>query len=159
MATILSDLGTKNALGARGDLSTALVNADDACGTILYATVRFASQTFGVSDILELVPANLVPIGSVVAPELCTVWCSATGGVTAMNIGTTSSASAYANALAPVAVTVKSWATSGTGPAQTTGTANAAIRVTTQEAIIATLTNGTPVAAAYVFRVAYIAKA
>ena len=160
MATILSDLSTKNALGARGDLSTALVNGDDAAGTVLYATVRMPTTTYTSGDILELVPANLVPIGSVLSPELSTVWCSVLPGASAnvlTKIGVGSDDDAYSSSLTiALAKTVYHLANGGTAPAQLTGTP---IRVTTQETINATLTfTGTAAATQFVFRIAYIVK-
>jgi hypothetical protein len=110
---------------------------------------------------LTLVPANLVPLGSVVCPELSTVYASTLGGITGIDIGTTTDPDAYCDGLVPVALTAKHWANCGTIPAQLSGTANAAIRPggsTLQENISATLAITGGIATVLVFRIAYIVK-
>ena len=163
MANTNSDLATKQA-AAKLDPSAGVINMDDACGVVLYATAKVTiPATPTVNDTITIIPAELLPIGAVVIPQLSSVYLATDPGTAlTLDIGLVSDPDCYADALAlTVAATASatgavSFDKSGTAPAYLV----TPYRILTQEAIIATVTVSTAVdATVAIFTIAYRAKA
>lgn len=157
MATIKSDLVTKQE-AALTDITAGLEHGDDFAGIVLYATaIVTIPATPEVDDIIELVPAEAVPAGAVVIPQLSHVYCVTDPG-TALNldIGIADLEDKFADNLALTAAGLVSFAASGTPP---DGIASP-YRMADPADIIATVKTSTGVVETVaVFTIAYRAKA
>ena len=152
-----SDLITKQAAAQR-DPSAGLVNGDDALGIVLYATAQITiPATPTVGDKLRLIPAEMVPLGGVVIPQLSHVFLATDPGTAlTLDIGTATNDDAFADALALNTAGLFSFAASATVPA---GIATP-YRFTAQEEIFATVKVSTDVVATVAtVTIAYRAKA
>ena len=157
MANINSDLATKQAASVR-DRSAGIIDGDDACGIVLYATAKVNIPAgVAVNDTLTLVPTEAIPLGAVVIPQLSHVFfVTDPGTALTLDIGLTSSAKKFADGLVCNNIGIVNFAASATVP---TGIATPH-RFTTQEAIRATVTTSTSVVATTaIFTIAYRAKA
>lgn len=170
MANTNSDLATKQA-AAKLDPSAGVINMDDACGTVLYATAKVTiPATPAVNDTITIIPAELLPIGAVVIPQLSSVYLATDPGTALiLDIGLVSDPDCYADALSlSVAATVVPIATCATLTGSVRFDQCASIpaylvtphRILTQEAIIATVKTSTAVdETVAIFTIAYRAKA
>lgn len=155
MATFLSDLATKQA-AALLKSSDGVRDGDDFCGSLKVATahVTLTSAT-AAADILTIIPAELVPVGAVVVPQLCSVTSADPGTTLTLDIGDADDTDRYADGIV---------LSSGGQIAFCSGTKPAAVgtpfRITEQGAIYATVASAATVTDATVltFVIAYRSK-
>ena len=163
MANTNSDLATKQAAAQR-DPSSGMVNMDDACGIVLFATAKVTiPATPTVDDTITIIPAELLPVGAVVIPQLSSVYLATDPGTAlTLDIGLVSDPDCYSDGLAlTVAATASA---TGAVSFDKCGTAPAYLvtpyRIASQEALIATVKTSTAVdATVAIFTIAYRAKA
>jgi len=156
-----SDLATAQA-AALQDPSSGIVNGDDMGGVLLIAHAKVTMPASGTSpllnanDTLTIIPAEAVPIGAVLVPQLCSVYAVTDPGTAlTLDIGTPTDPDKFADALAVNAAGLVNFAASGTPPV---GIATP-YRFTTQEAIVATcVTVNTLDETVLVFTIAYRVK-
>lgn len=161
----LSDLATKQAAG-KADPSAGIVDGDDACGVLLFATAKVTIPASGTSpllnanDTLEIIPAGCLPVGAVVIPQLSSIFLVGDPGTAlTLDIGTTTDPDCFSKGMALTVTSVgagpRSWSNCGTTPLNLT----TPLRLTAQMAIIATATTVTSVSETVaVFTVAYRCK-
>jgi hypothetical protein len=137
-----SDLITKQAAAQR-DPAAGIVNGDDASGIVLLATCHITvPAAVATSTKLRLIPAEAVPVGAVVVPQMCSVFAHTDPGTAfVIDVGTATNDDAFADALACSAAGLFNFAASGTVPVGI-GTP---YRFTKQEEIFATVRTATDV--------------
>jgi hypothetical protein len=154
MATFNSTLVTADAARL---MSAGLRDGDDANGklTVATANVTLTSAT-AANDILNIIPAGLLPIGAVVVPQLCSVTSADPGTTLTLDIGYAANPDAYADGITLSAGGQIAF-TSGTLPAAVT----TPVRITgAADAIYATVMTANTVTDATVltFIIAYRSK-
>lgn len=99
MATFKSTLVTKQE-AARTKPSSGLRDGDDAFGILMLATasVTLTSAT-AAADIIQIVPPELIPVGAVVVPQLCSVTSADPGTTLTLDIGDAADADRYADGI------------------------------------------------------------
>lgn len=156
----LSDLATKQA-AAKIDASAGVINGDDAGGIVLYATAKITiPATPAVSDTLTIIPAELLPVGAVVIPQLSHVYlASDPGTLLTIDIGLVSAPACFADDLQLTVPGNPLGAVSFSASTNVPAYLITPYRIAAQEAIIATVVTSTAVVATVaVFTIAYRAK-
>jgi hypothetical protein len=154
MAIFKSDIVTK---AESNRVSTGVRDGDDANGKLTLATAHVTlTGATAAADLLEIIPASLLPIGAVVVPQLCSVTCSDPGTTLTLDIGYAANPDAYADGIV---------LSSGGQIAFTSGTKPAAVAVPVRitgeaDAIYATVASADTVTNATVltFIIAYRSK-
>jgi hypothetical protein len=143
MATFKSDLVTKSETNR---ISTGIRDGDDANGKLTLATAHVTlTGSTAAADILQIIPAQSLPLGAVVIPQLSSVTCSDPGTTLTLNVGFTADPDAYAAGIV-LSAGGKIDFTSGTKPAAVStpvrieGEADAIFATV---ATASTITNGT----------------
>jgi hypothetical protein len=138
-------------------VSTGIRNGDDANGKLTVATANVTiPSTLAVNDILNIIPAGLLPIGAVVVPQLCSVTLADPGTTLTLDIGYAADPDAYADGITLSAGGQIAF-TSGTLPVAVT----TPVRIeTAADAIYATVMSAAGINAATVltFLIAYRSK-
>lgn len=97
MATFTSDIA---AAFATNRLSTGVRNGDDANGKLTVATAQVTlTSATAAADILNIIPAGLLPEGAVVVPQLSSVTCSDPGTTLTLDVGYAANPDAYADGI------------------------------------------------------------
>ena len=100
MATFNSDLVTKQA-AALLKSSDGVRDGDDFAGNVKMATAHVTlTGSTAAADIINIIPAELVPVGAVVVPQLCTVTCGDPGTTLTLDIGDALDTDRYADGIA-----------------------------------------------------------
>jgi hypothetical protein len=86
MATFKSSLVTKQE-AARTKPSAGLRDGDEAFGILMLATASVVITGIAANDIIEIIPPELVPVGAVVVPQLCSVMSNDPGTTLTLDIG------------------------------------------------------------------------
>ena len=138
-------------------VSTGIRNGDDANGKLTFATANVTiPSTTAANDILNIIPAGLLPIGAVVVPQLCSVTSADPGTTLTLDIGFAANPDAYADGITLSAGGQIAF-TSGTLPAAVT----TPVRIeTAADAIYATVMTAATITDATVltFLIAYRSK-
>jgi hypothetical protein len=81
-------------------VSTGIRNGDDANGKLTVATANVTiPSTLAANDILNIIPAGLLPIGAVVVPQLSSVTSADPGTTLTLDIGFAANPDAYADGI------------------------------------------------------------
>jgi hypothetical protein len=99
MATFNSDLVTKQA-AALLKSSSGVRDGDDFSGSVKLATAHVTlTGSTAADDIINIIPAELVPVGAVVVPQLCTVTSADPGTTLTLDIGDAANTDRYADGI------------------------------------------------------------
>lgn len=158
----LSDLATKQA-AAKLDPSAGVINGDDATGLVLIATAKVTiPASVEATSTLVLVPAELLPVGAVVIPQLSHVYLSTDPGTSiTMDVGLVSDPNKFCAGLVLTTAGTTGGAVCLAASGSTPDGLTTPYRITTQENLIATISAvDTPVAGTNVviFTIAYRTK-
>jgi len=99
MPTFKSTLVTKQQ-AARTKPSAGLRNGDEAFGILMIATASVTiPDTLAVNDILEIIPPELIPVGAVVVPQLCSCTSPDPGTTLTIDVGDAVDPDRYADGI------------------------------------------------------------